>query len=223
MPAAPSLLPSPLLPRRLPGRSTAPAPVARGGPAASAWLSVLALAAALLLGTGCTAAPPTSAPADTAASVSIPAPAVGTAPAPPSAGPPHRPGEEERAQRRTVLATARHFATRLLTYTHRAPHRLAPSRRIGALVTHRYAQELAARDAIDPALAVAQRESSRVHITSARLSAEAPNETGTQYVLLTCTQTLTLGGHTERLALSWSLRLLRFPGGWRVDEVIQAG
>ncbi|MFF0250644.1 hypothetical protein [Streptosporangium sandarakinum] len=170
----------------------------------------LLVAALTALTTGCTTSPPSFTPAPPAAGASLPPP--GT-----------QPGPATPAQQRAAVAAARHFAHRLLTYTHRVPEQLAPSVRLRGLITHRYAAALAPRDRVDPALATALGEASSVHITSARTAADAPGDSDTQYVLLTCTQRLTMGGHTERIELIWSLRLLRYSDAWRVDEVSQAG
>ncbi|MFI6883719.1 hypothetical protein [Streptosporangium canum] len=150
-------------------------------------------------------------------------------PAPSAATPdrlPARPAPPQRAepaQQQAAVTAARRFTHRLLTYTYRTPQHLPPSARLNGLITHRYAAALAARDSIDPALALSQHETSRVRITRARPASDAPNDAGTQYVQLACIQTLTAAGRSEHIAMTWSLRLLRYPTGWRVDEVTQAG
>ncbi|MEU9835595.1 hypothetical protein AB0D67_29015 [Streptosporangium sp. NPDC048047] len=170
----------------------------------------LLVAALITLATGCTTSPPSFTPVPPAAGASLPPPRT-------------QPGPATPAQQRAAVAAARHFAHRLLTYTHRAPEQLAPSVRLRGLITHRYAAALAPRDRIDPTLATTLSEVSSVRITSARIAADAPGDSDTQYVLLTCTQKLTLDERTEHIELIWSLRLLRYGATWRVDEVSQAG
>ncbi|GGL49901.1 hypothetical protein [Planomonospora parontospora] len=175
-------------------------------------VTLLVLTLITLLG-GCTSDP--SSPAAAAPSASPPQ---GSLPAS-SAGP----GPASAAQQRAAVAAARRFTRRLLTYSHLSPAELAPSVRLRGLITHRYAAALAPRDRVDPALATTLREVSATRITSARTAADAPGDAGTQYVLLTCIQTLTADGRTDRIEMVWSLRLLRYGETWRVDEVSQAG
>ncbi|WP_431921536.1 hypothetical protein [Nonomuraea jabiensis] len=172
----------------------------------------------LVLTAGCTgsADPPhvRAATATKAAPTERPAP-VSSSPAPSDT--------RSRGDDTAVLTAARAFVRAMLTYSYRRPEQLPPLSRVGDLITRAYAMRLQPRQAVDPELALAVRESSTVRLVSATIARDAPHEAGARYATIAYVQTLAQSDRRESLTRIWQIRLLRFPAsGWRVDDVTQA-
>ncbi|RCG18231.1 hypothetical protein DQ384_39250 [Sphaerisporangium album] len=123
------------------------------------------------------------------------------------------------------IAAATRFTARLLTYSWREKDSLAPLTRVGPLLTHRYAAQLRPRNALDPLLVSRSRESSRVRVLAAAPRPGAGPDAAdpaTCYVLISYRQDLDRAGQSEHLRQDWTIRLLRYDDGWRVDDAAPA-